>query len=79
VYRNGTTHAHYQNSSYVPYFLDEMENQTLRDLAVLKCGDASRIQCIFDFIFTDERIAEQTLNKDKEQQTALQEIGLQRS
>ena len=56
-----------------------MENHTLRDLAVLKCGDASRIQCIFDFIFTDERIAEQTLNKDKEQQTALQEIGLQRS
>jgi len=52
-----------------------MENQALRQEAVLKCGDASRIQCIFDYIFTDERIAEQTLNKDKEHQAASKEIG----
>jgi len=76
MYRNGTSHSDYHNASYVPYFLDEVKNQTLRNEALLKCGDASRIQCIFDYIFTDEQIAEQTLHKDKEQQSALKEIGV---
>jgi len=76
VYRNGTNHSDYHNVSYVPYFLDEVDNQTLRAEALRKCGgDASRVQCIFDYIFTDEQVAEQTLNKDKQQQAAAREIG----
>ena len=76
VYRNGTNHSDYHNASYVPYFLDEVDNQTLQAEALRKCGgDASRVQCIFDYIFTDEQVAEQTLNKDKQQQAAAREIG----
>jgi len=61
----------------VPRFLDEVDNQTLRMEALRKCGgDASRVQCIFDYIFADEQLAVQTLKKDKEQQTALHEIGM---
>jgi len=77
VYSNGTNHSDYHNASYVPYFLDEVDNQTLRTEAVQKCGgDASRVQCIFDFIFVDEQLAEQTLKKDKDQQAAIHEIGM---
>jgi len=39
-------------------------------------GDASRVQCIFDYIFTDGQLAKQTLKTDKEQQTALFEISM---
>ena len=77
MYSNGTSHSDFHNASYVPYFLDEMDNQTLRAEAVRKCGgDASRVQCIFDYIFADERLAEQTLKNDKDQQAALHEIGM---
>ena len=61
----------------MPYFLDEVDNQTLRAEALQKCGgDASRVQCIFDYIFADEELAEQTLKKDKDQQADLREIGM---
>jgi len=76
VYRNGTNHSDYHNASYVPNFLDEMKNKTLRDEAVLACGDASNVQCIFDYIFTDIQIAEQTLKNDKKQQSTSFEIGM---
>ena len=76
VYRNGTNHSDYHNASYVPYFLDEINNQTLLDEAVLVCGDASRVQCIFDYIFMDRRTAEQTLKLDKEQQVTSGELGM---
>jgi len=60
----------------VPQFLDEVDNLTLRVEAVQKCGgDASRVQCIFDYIFTNEQMAEQTLLQDKQQQAADNEIG----
>jgi len=76
VYRIGTNHSDYHNASYVPYFLDEINNQTLLDEAVLVCGDASRVQCIFDYIFMDRRTAEQTLKLDKEQQVTSGELGM---
>ena len=40
------------------------------------CGDASRVQCIFDYIFMDRRTAEQTLKLDKEQQVTSGELGM---
>ena len=77
MYSNGTNHSDYHNASYVPTFLDEVDNQTLRAEAMQKCGgDPSRVQCIFDYIFADEELAEQTLKKDKDQQAALREIGM---
>jgi len=77
VYMNGSSHSDYHNASYVPRFLDEVDNQTLRMEALRQCGgDSSRVQCIFDYIFTDDQLAKQTLKTDKEQQTSLFEISM---
>ena len=53
-----------------------MSNPTLRDEAVHVCGDASRVQCIFDYIFIDRQTAEQTLKLDKEEHVSSGELGM---
>ncbi|XP_052777794.1 uncharacterized protein LOC128215112 [Mya arenaria] len=74
VYRLGKNHSDFHNSSYIPYFLDEFHNETLKAQAVSTCGGPENVQCVYDFVFTDELIAQQTLADDKDQQEQKTEI-----
>ena len=60
---NGDLTATFSNSSFVPLYFDEQDNQTKID-AANKCGGLKNIACVFDFIATqDEAFALATKNE----------------
>ncbi|XP_052809616.1 mucin-like protein [Mya arenaria] len=60
-YPQKKNHSSFQNSSFVPRFLDTVANETF-DAAKATCGGSEDLACIFDQVFTEnENISRQTL------------------
>ncbi|XP_052241381.1 uncharacterized protein LOC127851584 [Dreissena polymorpha] len=51
IYEDGKKHSDYHNASYVPRFLDTVDNATLA-AAIKTCNGSEHMECIFDFAFT---------------------------
>ncbi|XP_060603455.1 mucin-like protein isoform X2 [Ruditapes philippinarum] len=66
VYEDGTTHFDYHNDSYVPRFLDEVDEETRKN-AEKVCNGSQNIECIFDFVFTEKTEIAEEANRIKGQ------------
>jgi hypothetical protein len=70
-YDAGKNHFDFHNDSYVPRFLDDIDEH-LKEKALDVCDSITNIECIFDFAFTENaKIAKENnrikekLNEDK--------------
>ncbi|XP_052243009.1 mucin-like protein isoform X1 [Dreissena polymorpha] len=62
-YEDGKRHADYHNASYVPRFLDTVDNETLAK-AIHACNGSVNVECVYDYAFTlNIEVAENTNNK----------------
>ncbi|XP_052274481.1 uncharacterized protein LOC127874294 isoform X2 [Dreissena polymorpha] len=60
IYDDGEKHSDYHNASYVPRFLDTVDNVTLAQ-AEKACNGSKNMECVFDYAFTlNENIAKAT-------------------
>ena len=77
TYADGKSHSDYHNESYVPRFLDEVEQSKI-DEAYKVCNVTENNECVFDYVFTEKaEIAMQTNSKTGE--TAQSKIEISRS
>ena len=70
-YPDGKSHRNYQNNTFVPKFLEDVEESKVQN-ATEQCGEHN-LACIFDLVFTDDTdVANQTkvLGISAENQTA---------
>ncbi|WAR22468.1 MATN2-like protein [Mya arenaria] len=75
-YEDGKDHDNFHNSSYVPLFLDEVDNVTMA-LAVEACNGTSSTECIYDFALTlNPAIAADTVNKRQQFDQDQEDIGI---
>ncbi|WAR27354.1 MLP-like protein [Mya arenaria] len=66
LYEDGKDHDNFHNSSYVPLFLDEIDNVTMA-LAIEACSGTSSTECIYDFALTlNPAIAADTVDRRKQ-------------
>ena len=76
TYADGKSHSDYHNESYVPRFLDEVEQSKI-DEALKVCNVTENNECVFDYVFTGKaEIAMQTSSKTEE--TAQSKIEISR-
>jgi hypothetical protein len=54
VYEEGKSHEDYQNNSFTPRFLDEIDVDK-RVQAEVDCNGAENIECVFDLVFTENK------------------------
>jgi hypothetical protein len=54
VYENGKSHEDFQNNSFTPRFLDEIDVNQLAQ-AEQDCNGAENIECVFDLVFTENK------------------------
>ncbi|XP_060570647.1 fibrillin-2-like isoform X2 [Ruditapes philippinarum] len=54
VYEDGKSHEDYQNNSFTPRFLDEVDVDK-RAQAEQDCNGAENIECVFDLVFTENK------------------------
>ncbi|XP_060591770.1 fibrillin-1-like [Ruditapes philippinarum] len=54
VYEDGKSHQDYQNNSFTPRFLDEIDVDK-RAQAEQDCNGAENIECVFDLVFTENK------------------------
>jgi disulfide oxidoreductase YuzD len=54
VYEDGKSHEDYQNNSFTPRFLDEVDADK-RTQAEQYCNGTKNIECVFDFVFTENK------------------------
>ncbi|XP_052772238.1 uncharacterized protein LOC128211461 isoform X1 [Mya arenaria] len=65
-YEDEKDHDNFHNSSYVPLFLDEVDNVTMA-LAVEACNGTLSTECIYDFALTlNPAIAADTVNRKQQ-------------
>ena len=76
TYADGKSHSDYHNESYVPRFLDEVEQSKI-DEALKVCNVTENNECVFDYVFTEKaEIAMQTSSKTRETAQSKREIGM---
>ncbi|XP_052238542.1 neurogenic locus notch homolog protein 1-like [Dreissena polymorpha] len=74
IYEDGKSHADYHNASYVPRFLDTVDNETLTK-AYKACNGSNNVECVFDYAFTlNIDVAENTKTKRQDVDAARKEI-----
>jgi disulfide oxidoreductase YuzD len=72
-YFENNTSSDYSNKSYIPSFLDTVDPAKIEE-AVKLCEGLQNIQCVFDFVFTDnENVANDTKKrKNKADETDME-------
>ena len=76
MYEEGTTHLDYHNESYVPRFLDEVDEDTRKE-AERACNGSQNIECIFDLVFTEKSEIAEEANRIKGQADSTRvELGM---
>lgn len=54
VYDEGKSHKDYQNNSFIPRFLDEID-ASKRAQAEQECDGAENVECVFDLALTENK------------------------